>query len=121
MDISQHPIMPWVIEEYGSSALDLRDRSVYRAMAKCMGRLGNAERQDCFQKKLESSADMKHPGGEAYHYGSHYSNPGVVLYYLLRLQPYSRGNMLLQGGKYDLPDRLFTSPMQTFFTATDDT
>ena len=27
--------------------------------------------------------------GEPYHYGSHYSNSGIVLHYLVRLLPYA--------------------------------
>lgn len=42
------------------------------------------------------------------------------MYYLLRIQPYNQGNILLQGGKYDLPDRLFNSVHQTFQTASED-
>jgi hypothetical protein len=86
-----------------------------------MGSLGLQERQEYFHSKYESSIDAKHPGGQPYHYGSHYSNPGVVLFYLLRIQPYNKANQLLQGGKYDLPDRLFTSVHSTYMTATDDT
>jgi hypothetical protein len=51
-----------------------------------------------------------------FHYGSHYSNGGVVLHYLLRMEPFVSLHVDLQGmrihfnpveGKFDLPDRLF--------------
>ena len=44
-----------------------------------------------------------------FHYGSHYSNVGTVLYYLLRLEPFTEQNITLQSGTFDLPDRLFSS------------
>jgi len=44
-----------------------------------------------------------------FHYGTHYSCSGYVLYYLMRLEPYSRLALSLQGGRFDKADRLFRS------------
>ena len=38
-------------------------------------------------------------------YGSHYSTPGYVLYYLNRVAP--EYSLCLQNGKFDQPDRQF--------------
>ena len=38
-------------------------------------------------------------------YGSHYSTPGYVLYYLARVAP--EYVLCLQNGKFDQPDRMF--------------
>lgn len=46
--------------------------------------------------------------------GSHYSNAGIVLFYLMRLEPFASLHIELQGGKFDYPDRLFTSLAQTW-------
>nr|TKR97623.1 hypothetical protein D5086_0000212680 [Populus alba] len=40
-----------------------------------------------------------------FHYGSHYSSAGIVLFYLLRLPPFSVENQKLQGGQFDHADR----------------
>ena len=40
-----------------------------------------------------------------FHYGSHYSNTGVVLHFLLRLPPFSAMFLEYQDGHFDLPDR----------------
>ena len=40
-------------------------------------------------------------------YGSHYSSAGVVLQYLIRQEPYTRMAVNFQGGKFDVPDRIF--------------
>ena len=44
-----------------------------------------------------------------YQYGTHYSSPGMVFNFLIRLQPYTEASRTLQGGKFDLSDRLFSS------------
>ncbi|KAH8072878.1 hypothetical protein JL721_3528 [Aureococcus anophagefferens] len=40
-------------------------------------------------------------------YGSHYSSAGVVLHFLVRLEPFTSLALELQGGHFDCPDRLF--------------
>ena len=49
-------------------------------------------------------------------YGSHYSNAGIVMYYLLRFEPYASLHVEFQAGKFDFPDRLFYSIGQTWKT-----
>lgn len=53
----------------------------------------------------------------SFHYGSHYSSAGAVLYYLMRLPPFSRENMKLQGGHFDHADRMFCSLADTWQSA----
>ena len=45
-------------------------------------------------------------------YGSHYSNLGVVLFWLVRLEPFTSHLLTLQGGKFDHPERTFFSLAQ---------
>lgn len=47
-------------------------------------------------------------------YGTHYSNIGAVLYYLVRLEPYTSYALTVQGGKFDHADRLFHSVAETW-------
>ncbi len=42
-----------------------------------------------------------------FRYGSHYSSPGVVLYFLVRQEPFTSLALELQGGHFDCPDRIF--------------
>ena len=42
-DLSQYPVMPWIINDYTSSELNLSDINVYRDLSKPMGAL-NEER-----------------------------------------------------------------------------
>jgi hypothetical protein len=41
--------------------------------------------------------------------GTHYSSAATVLYYLIRLEPFTRSNLHLQGGKFDHADRLLSN------------
>ena len=41
------------------------------------------------------------------HYFTHYSNPGGVLHYLVRVEPFTSLHIHLQSGKFDCADRLF--------------
>ena len=43
--------------------------------------------------------------GPKFLYGTHYSTPGYVLYYLVRQAP--EYILRLQNGKFDAPDRMF--------------
>jgi factor associated with neutral sphingomyelinase activation len=105
MDLTQYPVMPWVIQDYTSSTLDLTDATVFRDLSKPVGAL-NPERLAMLQKRMrDMPPEISH--GHPFLYGTHYSSPGYVLYYLARKAP--QYMLRLQSGKYDQPDRLFHS------------
>ena len=56
----------------------------FRDLTKNMQLLGSAERQAEFKRKYE---DIEGFDGmnDRFHCGSHYSNPGIILHYLVRL------------------------------------
>lgn len=64
--------------------------------------------------RYESWEDSEIP---RFHYGSHYSSAGIVLFYLIRLPPFSHDNRQLQGGQFDHADRLFNSLQETWQSA----
>ena len=84
--------MPWVISDYTSPTLDLSDPHSFRDLSKPVGAL-NPKRLAAFRERMEAlrGGDIK-----PFMYGSHYSNAGFVLYYLLRLQPFTRMHLKLQ-------------------------
>uniref|UniRef100_A0A7S0L8V8 BEACH domain-containing protein n=1 Tax=Coccolithus braarudii TaxID=221442 RepID=A0A7S0L8V8_9EUKA len=53
-----------------------------------------------------------------FHYGSHYSTMGFVLYYLLRVEPFTAYHKGLQSGRFDHADRLFHSFKNTYHSCT---
>lgn len=105
-DLCQYPVMPWVLAQYDKDTIDLSDPSVYRDLSKPVGAL-NAERLESFIDRFESFKDSEIP---PFMYGSHYSTMvGVVLHFLVRLQPFASLHMNIQNGHFDVPDRLFSS------------
>lgn len=55
---------------------------------------------------------------EKFHYGTHYSSPGIIYHFLVRLSPFTEGSILLQSGKFDFADRLFFSIGDSYKNAT---
>jgi factor associated with neutral sphingomyelinase activation len=106
-DLSRYPVFPWVIADYESAKLDLTKESTFRDLTKPVGAL-NKERLEYFQTRLKGMQDME----EAFLYGTHYSAPGYVLYFLVRSMP--EHMLCLQNGKFDAPDRMFHSILQCF-------
>lgn len=107
-DLTQYPVFPWVIADYDSDEIDLNDPKSYRDLSKPMGALGeNRARQfrDRFEALEQSYVSEDDP--PPFHYGTHYSCAAYVLYYLMRLEPFSRLALALQGGRFDVADRLF--------------
>ncbi|CAM8894837.1 unnamed protein product [Rhodiola kirilowii] len=102
-DITQYPVFPWILSDYSSETLDLSNPSSYRDLSKPVGAL-NPERLKKFQERYSSFDDPVIP---KFHYGSHYSSAGTVLYYLVRVEPYTTLAIQLQGGKFDHADRMF--------------
>lgn len=82
-DLSRYPVFPWIIKDYKSTKLDLTKPSTFRDLSKPIGAL-DENRLEYFQTRFESmQQDMTHP----FLYGTHYSAPGYVLYYLVRSMP----------------------------------
>lgn len=109
-DLTQYPIMPHILADYASEELDLTNPSSFRDLSKPMGALDD-KRFERFEEKYAALEEMSEV---PYFYGSHYSNLGTVLHYLVRLEPFSTGFIEFQGGRFDLPDRSFHSIEQTW-------
>jgi len=107
-DLTQYPVFPWVIADYDSEEIDLNDPKTYRDLSKPMGALGE-ERAQQFRDRFEALQQtyINDDDPPPFHYGTHYSCAAYVLYYLMRLEPFSRLALALQGGRFDVADRLF--------------
>ena len=114
-DLTQYPVFPWILSSYDGDRLDLSNPSSYRDLTKPMGALGQ-RRAEQFQVRYESWDD---PSGVVpqFHYGTHYSSAATVLYYLVRLEPFTRVALQLQGNKFDHADRMFFSMQHTWTSA----
>lgn len=119
-DTCQYPIMPWVIAQYTKATLDLSDLATFRDLSKPMGALNEERLADALERF--DSMEEEYSGDNAtsadippFMYGSHYSTMvGVVLHFLMRLQPFASLHCEMQGGHFDVADRLFSSVQRTW-------
>ncbi len=95
-----------MIADYVSPELNLTEESTFRDLSKPMGAL-NPERLSYFQRRFQAMPVGMEAEGlpPPFLYGTHYSTPGYVLFYLVRMAP--EYMLCLQNGKFDSPDRLF--------------
>lgn len=114
-DLMQYPVFPWILADYDSPELDLTVASTFRDFSKPMG-AQTSERLDQFRKRYREWDD---PNGETppYHYGTHYSSAMIVCSYLVRMEPFTQHFLRLQGGHFDLADRMFNSIKEAWYSA----
>mmetsp|Transcript_24328 Transcript_24328/g.35658 ORF Transcript_24328/g.35658 Transcript_24328/m.35658 type:complete len:847 (-) Transcript_24328:998-3538(-) len=107
-DLTQYPVYPHIIQDYSSSTLDLKNPSTFRDLSKPIGALNEA-RLEHFKQRYHTMPARDDSQGipPPFLYGTHYSTPGYVLHYLVRVAP--EYMLCLQNGKFDAPDRSFLS------------
>ena len=121
-DLSQYYVLPWVLRDYESDKLDLNNDQVYRDLSLPIG-AQLPHRRDVIQEKYQIMKEMRAQemaaaGGTAgievmspppRHYATHYSNSTLVIWWLLRLEPFTSLHVFVQDGRFDRPDRQFSS------------
>ncbi|GFS12293.1 WD repeat and FYVE domain-containing protein 3 [Elysia marginata] len=114
-DLMQYPVFPWIIANYDSEDLDLTKTANFRDLSRPMG-AQTPDRLQQFQKRYNEWDD---PQGETppYHYGTHYSSAMIVASYLVRMEPFTQHFLKLQGGHFDLADRMFHSIKENWLSA----
>ena len=92
-DVNQYPVFPWLVL-YGDKERDLRYTTV-------------AQDEDARMrlKEMFEFSSQNFP----YHYTTHYSNASFLIYYLIRINPFTDNQITLQVDKFDVPDRQFNS------------
>lgn len=118
-DLTQYPVFPWVLADYTSDELDLSNPQSFRDLTKPMG-CQNPAREAEFKTRYDSFSEMGDGDVPPFHYGTHYSSAMIVTSYLIRLQPFVKSYLLLQGGTFDHPDRLFYSVEKAWSSASSD-
>ncbi|KAG8444521.1 hypothetical protein GDO86_009617 [Hymenochirus boettgeri] len=121
-DLMQYPVFPFILSDYTSETLDLNDAIVYRNLLKPIA-VQSKEKEDRYidnYKYLEDEyckgdrEDDPMPPVQPYHYGSHYSNSGTVLHFLVRMPPFTKMFLAYQDQSFDIPDRTFHSTNTTW-------
>lgn len=110
LDLTQYPVMPWVLADYTSPRLDLANPASFRDLSKPVGAL-NAQRLAVLKERYNALKEVRSEV-PPFLYGTHYSTPGYVLYFLVRLVPELM--LRLQNGRFDAPDRMFHSLAETW-------
>lgn len=107
-DIGQYPVLPWTLKNMTSATIDLNDPANYRDFSLPVAASNPVKLAQCRER-------AQHMGtSERFLFGSFYSNPALVLYFLLRRFP--ECHLRLHGGHFDHGARLFTS-LQTSWDA----
>ncbi|KAL4465900.1 hypothetical protein ABPG74_004137 [Tetrahymena malaccensis] len=110
-DISSYPIFPWIVSDYKSESIDLDNPEFFRDLSKPIGAL-NKHR---LQKLRDFYTDIlleKYKNAEGYLYPTHYSSPGLVVYFLIRKIP--EFVIKLQNGVFGPTDRIFRGIQSTW-------
>ncbi|RJE24669.1 beige BEACH domain-containing protein [Aspergillus sclerotialis] len=115
-DLTQYPVFPWVLADYTSEELDLTNPKTFRDLSKPMG-CQTLERENEFRERYKAFAEMGDDNAPPFHYGTHYSSAMIVTSYLIRLQPFVKSYLLMQGGTFDHADRLFYSVRKAWESA----
>ncbi|KAG2033253.1 hypothetical protein BDR03DRAFT_935719 [Suillus americanus] len=115
-DATQYPVFPWVLNDYVSEVLDLSSPNVFRDLTKPMGAL-TAERREAAEARY---ANLGSVDEEPFHYGTHFSSSMIVCHFNIRMQPFTSMFKTLQGGDWDLPDRLFSDIRRAYSLASHD-
>lgn len=100
-DITQYPVMPWVLKDYKSDILDLNNPETFRDLSKPIGALGDPKRLEDFKRRYAETPDEC----PKFLYGTHYSCPGYVIGFQVRKHP--QWMIKFQSGKFDNPNRMF--------------
>ena len=107
-DLMQYPVYPWVLTDYESEELDLNDPRIYRDFSKPMGAL-DPQRLDYYISRRSEYEDPSGDDIQPFLYGTPFSSAMIVAAYMVRLEPYAQHFLKLQGGHFDLADRMFNS------------
>lgn len=100
-DIGQYPIFPWTVSDMTCMSLDVTDETKFRDLSQPIAATNKTRLEQARTRALQM------PATERFLFGSFYSNPAFVLYFLIRKYP--ECHLRLHGGHFDHTARLFTS------------
>lgn len=112
-DLMQYPVFPFVLSDYVSEKIDLTNEKIYRNFKRPMAVQDKNNEQHYinnynYMKQAQSEGlNLIALNQEPFHYGSHYSNSGTVLHFLVRLPPFTSMFLCYQDDNFDIPDRTF--------------
>ncbi|XP_029110052.1 WD repeat- and FYVE domain-containing protein 4 [Scleropages formosus] len=105
-DLMQYPVFPWILADYDSETLDLTSPSTFRDLSKPMGAQTDRRKEKFIQRYNEIENNDGDLSAQC-HYCTHYSSAIIVASFLVRMEPFSQTFLCLQGGSFDVADRMF--------------
>lgn len=105
-NIDQYPVFPWILTDYKSLKIDLKDPSIYRDLSKPIGAINNKRLNEIKSKN------------SSYLYESGYSNQYSVLFWLYRLEPFYTKHQNIQKNDIEYSHSKFDSINDAFNDAT---
>ncbi|KAK4309758.1 hypothetical protein Pmani_018634 [Petrolisthes manimaculis] len=119
-DLMQYPVFPFILSNYTSDILSLHDPTNFRNLKKPIA-VQHPHKEQHYINNYEITAQLSQDASDGpYHYGSHYSNSGIVLHFLVRLPPFTQLFLRYQDGNFDIPDRTFHALQTTWRLASCD-
>ncbi|EEA06097.1 Beige/BEACH domain-containing protein [Cryptosporidium muris RN66] len=113
-DLSQYPVYPWTLcnfeGNFNNEGDIIGNRSNFRDLSKPLGAL-NETNLEILKARMR---DL--PPNDQFLYGSHYSTPGHISYFLIRSFP--EYQLKLHCGDFDVWNRIFHSICETWKTIT---
>ncbi|KAL0119810.1 hypothetical protein PUN28_007922 [Cardiocondyla obscurior] len=112
-DLMQYPVFPFVLSDYVSEKIDLNNPKIYRNFKRPMAVQDKKNEQhyinnyNYLKQTLTEGLNLIALNQGPFHYGSHYSNSGTVLHFLVRLPPFTSMFLCYQDNNFDIPDRTF--------------
>lgn len=124
-DLMQFPVFPFVLADYSSEELELRNRDSFRNLSLPISIQDDKKLQkyvDTYNflaaeshNQVSATPGLPNQTSKPYHYGSHYSNSGIVLHFLVRLPPFTEMFLAFQGHSFDIADRTFRDMATTWW------
>ncbi|XP_074152220.1 WD repeat- and FYVE domain-containing protein 4 [Sminthopsis crassicaudata] len=115
-DYMQYPVFPWILADYTSEALNFTNPRTFRDLSKPMG----AQTKERKLKFIQRYKEVEKNEGDLSvqcHYCTHYSSAIIIASYLVRMKPFTQTFCSLQGGSFDVADRMFHSVKNTWESA----
>uniref|UniRef100_A0A667FLY8 Neurobeachin n=1 Tax=Lynx canadensis TaxID=61383 RepID=A0A667FLY8_LYNCA len=115
-DLNQYPVFPWVLTNYESEELDLTLPGNFRDLSKPIGAL-NPKRACVYAERYETWEDDQSPPT----INNTLLNSNIYLILLVRIEPFTTFFLNANDGKFDHPDRTFSSVARSWRTSQRDT
>lgn len=116
MDGSKYPFLPWCVNSYDTDTIRIQDENYFRDFEKPLGFILENERAATYEENYKTMVRDKDP--HPHFFGTYFSNPASVMYYLMRLEPFKSAWGILHPKMSESPERVFYSLVKHYKSIT---